>query len=113
MNKPFDGLKQPAGLEQLERMVVQQSMLLSNLTEEAKRSHSATTALIALAQALIESHPAPETLARSFLDQIDSIGSLAMTPGQVDMYRDDIQKLNGFILDVVQRRNGSGSGQAR
>ena len=98
---------QPADLDELEVAIVRQSLLLTNLTDEAKKNHSAITALIALAQALIESHPSPDALARSFLDQIDSIGSLTISPSHAEMYRDDIQKINRFILDVVRRRNAS------
>lgn len=101
---------QSADLDELERAIVRQSRLLMNLTDAARKNHSAITALIALAQALIESHPSPNVLERSFLDQIDSIGSLAISPSHAEMYRDDIQKINSFILDVIRRRNASTGG---
>lgn len=108
MSKEFDDSRGSADIAKLEMVIERQSLLLTNLAAEAKRSHSATTALIALAQALIESHPSPKLLARSFLDQIDAVGSLTTSTVQVEMYRDDLQKLNRFILDVVQRKSGPG-----
>lgn len=87
----------------LDRLILQQSVLIQNLEHEARRNHSTTAALIALAQALIESHPSPTLLSHCFMDQIDAMGSI-LSPSQVDMYREDVQKLNLFILEVVNRK---------
>ena len=108
MNQPpSDDTPLQAHLDKLEQLMVRQSMVLQNLADESRRSHSATVALFALAQALIESHPAPADLAHSFLDQMDTIGS-ALPSHQVEMYREDVQRINHLIMQAVNRKNPPG-----
>jgi hypothetical protein len=94
----------PATLEMLELAQARQAELMARLAEDAADNHSAVTALIALGQALIQSHPDPSALARSFLDQIDLIGAV-VSDDQAERYRGDIQKINAYILDAVNRRS--------
>lgn len=99
---PATGEPLYVSIRRLEELLARQSRILSDLTDEAVKNHSIITALIALSQALVESHPNPTALAQSFLDQIDAIGSIA-SDKDVECYRSDIQKINAFILEVVNR----------
>lgn len=91
-----------AAIQRLEVTVARQTHTLARLLDDASNNHAAITALIALGQALVESHPKPTALARSFLDQIDLVGSV-VADDEAERYRADIQKLNALILDVVNR----------
>jgi len=93
----------PASIARLEEALLRQSRLLAALSDDARKNHSAITALIALAQALVESHPYPAALAKNFLDQIDKVGS-AVSSEHAERYRADLQQINSYILDVVNRR---------
>ncbi|WP_157422030.1 hypothetical protein [Acidovorax sp. Root219] len=101
---PSEAHSPPASIQDLEAAIERQSQMLAGLAAEAERNHSTIAALIALGQALVESHPTPSAVAKSFLDQIDLVGSVVSSE-QAERYRDDIQKINMFILDVVNRRS--------
>lgn len=96
------GTSAVAAIQRLEDALARQSQMLRALAAEVERNHATIGALIALGQALVEAHPTPSTVAKSFLDQIDLVGSV-VTDEQAERYRDDIQKINRFILDVVNR----------
>jgi len=96
------GTSAVAAIQLLEVAVARQSQMLRSLAAEVERNHATIAALIALGQALVESHPRPSAVAKSVLDQIDLVGSV-VTDGHAERYRDDIQKINRFILDVVNR----------
>lgn len=98
------GTSAVAVTQRLEDALVRQSQMLRALAAEVERNHATIAALIALGQALVESHPTPSAVAKSFLDQIDLVGSV-VSGEQAERYRDDIQKINMFILDVVNRRS--------
>lgn len=83
--------------------VARQSALISALSEDAKKNHTAIASLIALTQALVESHPHPSILAQEFLDQIDRVASI-VPPESAELYRSDLQKTSAFILDVANRK---------
>lgn len=108
MTAPFETARTDRDrLEAVEKLLEQQTELLGKLAGQVRQSHSAMAAAIALAQALIESHPEPAVLSSHFMDQMDTMGSV-LSADDITLYRDDMQKLHLHILYAANRRNPPG-----